>query len=671
MAQIMKFWNYPTTGTGFHSYNHDQYGTLSANFAATTYDWSSMPNNINGANTAVATIMYHCGVAVEMGYGPTSSGSYVIISGSPTPEQCSEYAFKTYFGYDPTTLQGLKRDNYSDSNWINILKTDLNARRPIQYAGFGQGGHTFVCDGYDNNDYFHMNWGWGGYCDGFFTLDALNPGTGGTGAGAGTYNEGQQALIGIQPVPGSVISTINLFSSISISPNPVNFAQSFTVNVDVTNAGTNNFSGDYCAALFTASGNFIDYIQILSAGSSPLQPGYHYTNGLTFSNSGILTVPDNYKVGIFYRDPNENWTLAGNSSYTNPINVTINSPANNIQLYSAIDPSTFVQGQSASVNFNLINGSTTTYYGSYRANLYDLEGNFVQTIGTINETNGLPEGYIYSSPFITVSTPSVIATPGTYILTIEELQNGSSNWYLVGGQYYSNPINITVVSPSLSPDIYEDNNNEGSAYNLPLSFSGGTATKTTIGSNIHINSDLDYYKIILPAGYNYSINARIHDSYNSGNGQTYTADVMFSYKNNSGWSDNFDDIMTSNISVINGGTVIFNVAPYFTGETGSYLLDISVTRNVGINEIEDISNSISLFPNPANNIVNIDINNCIEKVNTIKIFYNIGKEINSYSLSEFSGTIYPLSTSEYSNGLYFIDIISDKFVINKKLIIQK
>jgi len=673
MGQIMKYWNYPATGIGFHSYNENDYGTLSANFATTTYDWASMPNNVTSNNYAVGILMFHCGVAVEMNYSPTGSSSYVIISASPTPEQCCEYALKTYFGYNASTIQGLKRDNYSDTDWKNLLKNDLNAGRPIQYAGFGQGGHTFVCDGYDNNDFFHMNWGWGGYYDGFFDLDALNPGTGGTGSGAGTYNQGQQALIGIQPASGGVTTIINMYSSITITPNPIDFAQAFTVNADVINNGTSSFSGDFCAALFTSTGDFIEIIQTLTASGSPLQPGYHYTGGLTFSNSGMLTVPGNYIVGIFYRDPSGNWNLAGTASYSNPINVTINSPSDYIQLYSTITPTptTFVQGQSASVNFNLINDDSATYYGSYRANLYDLEGNFVQTIGTVNETNGLPAGYIYSSPYITLSTSSITASPGTYILSIEELENGYSDWYLVGGQYHPNPINIIVVAPSLSPDIYEANNNEGTSYNLSLNFSSGTAIKNTNGSNIHIGSDLDYYKIDLPAGYNYSINARIHDSYNSGNGQTYTGDVMFSYKYNSVWSDNYDDIMPSNINIVNGGTVILNVAPYFAGETGTYLLDMTITQTVGIDEVEDISNSISLYPNPANDIVNLDLKNCSQKIDRLKVYDNIGREIGSYSLSEFSGKVYPLSVSDFSNGLYFVGIVTDKYVITKRFTIQK
>ncbi|MCX6233156.1 MAG: thiol protease/hemagglutinin PrtT [Bacteroidetes bacterium] len=673
MGQIMKYWNYPASGTGFHSYNEDDYGTLSANFAATTYDWGSMPDNVTSNNYAVGILMFHCGVAVEMNYSPTGSGGWVIENDQyGSHPACVESALKNYFGYS-TSMQGLQRENYTNAAWIQLLKTDLDAGRPIQYGGWGQGGHTFVCDGYDNYDYFHMNWGWGGMYDGFFDLDALNPGTGGTGSGAGTYNQGQQALIGIQPASGGGTSIINMYSSITITPNPIDFALPFDVNADVINNGTSNFSGDFCAALFTSAGTFIDFIQTLTASGSPLPPNYHYTGGLTFSSTGMITVPGSYIIGIFYRDPGGNWNLAGDASFANPVSVTISSPVYYIQQYSPIvaTPATFVQGQAASVNVNLVNNNTSTYYGVYQAALYDLNGNFVQTIGIYNETIGLPAGYTYLSPYITFSTSAIIATPGTYILAILELENGYSTWYLVGGQYYPTPVNINVVAPALSPDIYESNNIEGAAYNLSLNFSGNTATQNTSGSNIHIGGDLDYYQINLATGYNYSITARVHDSYNSGNGQTYTGDVMFSYKYNSVWSDNFDDIMPSNINIPYGGTIIFNVAPYFTGETGTYLLDMTITQIVGIEENEEIANSITLYPNPANDFVNLDFTNCNQKISAIKVYDNIGKEICSYKLADFSDNIYQIPISDLSNGLYFLSVVSENKVFTKKFTIQK
>src|SRR5690606_21342692 len=104
MAQVMKYHNHPAQGAGFHSYSAPNYGTLSANFGATTYNWGSMPNTVNSPNSAVATLMYHCGVSVDMQYSPQVSNAYMITRGSPI-QHCSEYAMKNYFGYD-ASMQG-------------------------------------------------------------------------------------------------------------------------------------------------------------------------------------------------------------------------------------------------------------------------------------------------------------------------------------------------------------------------------------------------------------------------------------------------------------------------------------------------------------------------------------------------------------------------------------
>lgn len=676
MAQIMKYWNYPAQGTGNHSYGSN-YGTLSANFANTTYDWASMPNYVSSTNNAVATLMYHCGVAVEMSYSANSSGAYVIIN-SPTPEANSEYAYKTYFGYNASTLQGLKRENYTDVNWIALLKIELNASRPIQYAGFGGGsGHTFVCDGYDANDYFHFNWGWGGQLDGNFLIDALNPGGSGTGAGTGTYNQGQQAVIGIQPPTGGTTVSIEMFSSITITPNPINFAQPFTVNADVQNVGSSNFNGDFCAALFNSSGDFIDYVQIISTSGNPLPPTYHYTGGLTFSNVGMLTVPGNYTIGIYYRPTGGNWHIAGSTSYTNYVNVNIKGPYNTLKLYSNIiaSPTTLVQGQSVSVNVNLWNTNSYTYFGQYAAALYDLNGNLVQTIGTYNETTGLPANYSYSSPYITFPTSTITVNPGTYILAILEKESSSSNWYLAGGDNFTNPINIDVVDPALLPDVYENNNTVATAYNLALSFSGNTSTKNTTGSNIHIGSDYDNYKIVLPSGYNYQITARVHDSYNSGNGNTYTCDVSFSYSNDNGstWSDIYDNIMPNNISVNNGGTIIFNVSPYFVGLVGTYLLDLSIVRTVNsaIKEVTN-DNNIKVFPVPTSNTISLELKNSDLKFGKVIIQNNLGQITKEFLNQNLSLQLIDFDVSDLPNGIYYIQVQDDKQkAINKKFIINR
>jgi len=394
MAQIMKFWGYPAQGSGNHSYNTADYGTLSADFGSTVYNWAGMPNSISGPNAEIARLNFHCGVAVEMSYGPGSTGgssAYVVASASPST-YCAEYAYKTFFRYDATSINGRVRSDFSDAAWISMLKADLDASRPIQYAGFGPGGgHTWVCDGYDASDMFHMNWGWGGVDNGFYNLDALSPSVLGSGGGSGDFNSGQQAVLGIKPVTGggSVGGGLQLNSAVVATPNPVSFDGSFSVTADITNGLATTFSGDLCAALLKTDGSFVAYVSTLtgrtiSAGAS--------TGTLTFSSTGILTVPGNYLIGIYAKAVGGNWVLVSAGSYVNPINFTINGPLNGITLSADIVPSptNWVQGAAVSLNTNILNNTASTYTGTYSADLYDLSGNFVENIGTITESTGLP-----------------------------------------------------------------------------------------------------------------------------------------------------------------------------------------------------------------------------------------------------------------------------------------
>ena len=168
MSQVMKRWNHPAQGTGSHSY-HCSYGQQSANFGATTYHWELMPDRLAGASQeeieAVALFMYHCGVSVDMNFSPSGSGA----SSWDVP-----YAIRHYFSY--TNQAQLKdRDSYSLANWQNLLKGQFDIGWPVYYSGYSNsGGHAFVCDGYDDNDLFHFNWGWGGSSDGWFVIDEID-----------------------------------------------------------------------------------------------------------------------------------------------------------------------------------------------------------------------------------------------------------------------------------------------------------------------------------------------------------------------------------------------------------------------------------------------------------------------------------------------------------------
>ncbi|MDE5551627.1 MAG: C10 family peptidase, partial [Muribaculaceae bacterium] len=190
MAQIMKFHEWPKQPKGSNG------GIV---FTGTTYDWGNMLDvyeqgkyNVTEA-TAVATLMRQCGAAVDMQYSYAGSGAY---------DNRAQYALFTYFDYSQD-IKMVYRDYTMQKEWNNIVYSELAAGRPLYYSGSSvNGGHAFVCDGYSANEYFHFNWGWGGYQDGYFLLSALNPETGGAGSYEGGYNSHQIIFTGIRPADG-------------------------------------------------------------------------------------------------------------------------------------------------------------------------------------------------------------------------------------------------------------------------------------------------------------------------------------------------------------------------------------------------------------------------------------------------------------------------------------
>ena len=592
MAQVMKFWSYPSTGNNFHSYSTANYGTLSANFANTTYNWSSMPNSISSSNSSIATLMFHCGVSVDMNYGIASSGgsgAYVVSSASPVTN-CAEYALKTYFGYS-SSIQGKLRSNFSDQQWITMFESELDAGRPVIYAGFGSGGgHCFVCDGYDNNNYMHINWGWSGSYDGYFTINALNPGGVGTGGGTGGFNNDQQAVIGIKPPAGTISYDLRLNNTVTPSATSLNYTQSFTVSTDILNNGNATFNGDFCAAIFDTLNNFICFVD--SVKNTSLASASNYTNGITFTSKGdFAMLPGTYYIGIYFRVTGGSWSMVSdNNSYTNFVRIKVKN-TNTISLYTpmSISPSgNLIAGKSVSVNLNIANSSNTLFEGTYDLSLYTMSGTKAATIQRMTGMTLNASSHYATS--LTFSTTNLNVTPGTYLLILEHLPLGG-NWQFTGSTASNqNPVVVIVQNAPAPPDKYEPNNTVSQAYNLALNYSGNVASRNTDSSTIHTSNDIDYYKINIDSGYTYVITARLQDSYNSNNGITYTLDAVFSYSTDSSiWSQTYDYVMQNTISASGVGSVYFMVSPYFSGEMGTYRFDVSVTRSPILSSAKDIT----------------------------------------------------------------------------------
>jgi len=217
MAQLMKYWSFPTSGKGQNEYT--SMVAHNVNFAAQTYNWNAMPASLTAENNEVAKIMYHAGVSVNMNYSP---------GGSSASTQDAAFKLVNNWKYSTTTTYQGKGNNI---DWHFKVRGSLIDGRPLIYRGSGTYGHAFICDGFQYPDYYHFNWGWGGSNDGYFYISSLNP---------GTYNftNDQGAIFNCYPpttaTPNSIEETIaNDFIKIFPNPNNGNFTLSInSANID-------------------------------------------------------------------------------------------------------------------------------------------------------------------------------------------------------------------------------------------------------------------------------------------------------------------------------------------------------------------------------------------------------------------------------------------------------
>lgn len=198
MAQVLKYWNYPAFGRGSHSYSDDTgYPGLEADFGNTRYAWDQMPDRLTSASSAaqkqaVATLMFHCGISVNMHYSTVYSGT--------TINKC-ETALPEYFRFHADDIRYRNKGQLSNAAWTDTLIAELRLRRPVLHGGSGSaGGHCFVCDGYDARRYLHFNLGEDGEGDGYYAVGAIS-------YGIYTFNQANDAILGVHPAYGIYASS--------------------------------------------------------------------------------------------------------------------------------------------------------------------------------------------------------------------------------------------------------------------------------------------------------------------------------------------------------------------------------------------------------------------------------------------------------------------------------
>lgn len=302
MAQVMHYWQWPARPTqAIPEYYTSTLSIFMPSLPVVDFNWNEMHNTylttdtVSDAANAAATLSLYCAQAVEMDYKKSSSGANT----SQIPMVLAEY-----FGYKDTA-HGLNRYNYSSEQWAEIIYSELEAGRPVIYSGSkASGGHAFVCDGYDGDGMFHINWGWNGMSNGYFLLNVLDPDEQGTGGASGSYGYiySQAIMVGIEP--GETYSDAVELTSAQVTLDSYtekrssNYGQfSVTVSGRFYNYTSQAFPVYYGWGLYQ-NGELID---ILYYGhSSNLRPGYYMNVQSRVLEFGKLKTSGTYRIMPIY-----------------------------------------------------------------------------------------------------------------------------------------------------------------------------------------------------------------------------------------------------------------------------------------------------------------------------------------------------------------------------------
>jgi hypothetical protein len=509
MAQLMKYYQWPVRGTGSFTYTDGTNGSLTANFGNTTYDWSNMldtygPSVTSTAqqDTDVATLMYQCGVAVSMTYSP--SGSFAAVSDAAL-------ALKNHFSYD-ADINLYSRQFYNTTDWINMIKTELDASRPMLYGGDnGTEGHAFIADGYDSNDLFHFNWGWSGYYDGYYEVSVLNPPpSGSTGGSTGGFNQNQQIVTGIRKPDGVTNSSylLNIYNtklSSSISSLSNITSQKFNVSFGFLNYGLSTFTGKIGIGLYKDG----IFQKTVSTYTSNVTLASNYGSS-SFSLSGLSLsglATGSYKLYCIHKASSASaWTIMnGTNQLNNYLNVVVSGSTATILAPSLTPTLTLTQPiaisgnayQNKLVGFSVtVQNTGNEFYSNMGIKLISTTNASVTQFlnyGVVDVANGEAKTLVFRG--------TVTSAPGSYYaVAVCDSTNAFSS------------TSFKVMTPGANNQIAVTVQNQPAAANLSLTAPISLSDASTIvaeNQNITLNAsitntggyyDSDIIAFVFPAG---------------------------------------------------------------------------------------------------------------------------------------------------------------------------
>lgn len=389
MAQVLKTYEYPTQGFGSNSYTWNNQ-TLSFDFGNTTFDWANMTDIYNNNSTieeedAVAELMYACGIASYMNYSAGGSGAAGVNAA---------VGLVNYFGYDPT-VQYLMRDYYPLPVWSTMIHEELSKGHPIYYDGANASvGHAFVLDGYRSADgFFHVNWGWGGMSDGYFSIVTLDPDAQGIGGSTEGYFSGQSGIFNLKPAEEGSNEIAPVFYCQGLNTETRTYTRDQEVEIGSENGGFFNYSlGDMTVKFglkLTASNGTTEY-SWWSYGNYELGYGYGFRI-FDIKGSDFPSVSGEYMAEPCVQAGNNVYEIPCPAGMSSKLKVTIDG--NNITVapvpvqrhltasgFEALTP--FYRNRLAIVELTVAN-SGDEYYGSIDARLYDSSNKMINLGTTI------------------------------------------------------------------------------------------------------------------------------------------------------------------------------------------------------------------------------------------------------------------------------------------------
>ena len=673
MAQVMNYWKYPTTGQGSKSYYHQKYGTISANFGNTTYDWDNMLNSYDGTYTtaegnAVATISFHAGVAVQMDYGGYAE------EGSAASSYNVPSAIAQYFRY----ANAASATQYNNiTTWINTLKTGLDKGWPFYYSGKELNsayGHAFICDGYNDADYFHFNWGWGGSGDNWFIVSQID------------YNDNNVIINNFVP--------LTVYNNTPQAPSGLTVTRTGELALEANLSWTNPLRTLNNANITTISqiivernGEIIKVYENATPGAAMSYvdhtvPSYGVYQYAVY---GVIdgAIGNRVKASETF-GPTCNWTIIGQSNNTNgwrgghlvardatgevvgTVTMTNSTPI------STTLPICLGGGR---ISFSWTPGDVTTI-SNMSIKIKNINGTAVYTY--TGSSADIPDGVLYSS-YDPCGTNSPTEVPEDVYATIAEsnivVTWAASDRATLGYNVYRDGVLVALVHDT--EYIEEISSIGGHCYAVTILTDGGESEYSNevcvnVGDNCDPGTDL-WYTV---QDNNYPTITWERPAVTTG----LTGFYIYRKDGDNGEYKKIKNVGASkkeykeqtSAQLVDGEWYSYKVVAYYKSLDclsapfqSKYAYEFYVRYLYSTDGVEEnLAQSISLYPNPAKDVLTVKADN----ISNVVIYNSLGQKVFAQTFDTDEATI---DMSGFDAGIYMVRVNADGKEVTKKISVVK